>query len=54
MKMRLGEVLFGDTSRAYKKYVARRRRGVMTPAQFREWTIKARGFRERAHNKKIS
>jgi hypothetical protein len=36
-------------TRAYKKYVARRRSGTISPDEFKAWTVKARKLRDKAH-----
>jgi len=41
-------------TRAYKKYVARKRSGSISEKEFKDWTVKARRLRETAYKLKIS
>lgn len=41
-------------TRAYKKYVARKRSGTITPEEFKSWTVKARELREKAYSENTS
>lgn len=41
-------------TRAYKKYVARRRSGSVSTDEFKAWTIKARGLRDKAQEENVS
>lgn len=41
-------------TRAYKKYVARKRAGSISEKEFKAWTVKARRLRETAYKMKIS
>ncbi len=39
-------------TRAYKKYVARKRSGIISADEFKEWTVKARALRDKAYAEK--
>lgn len=41
-------------TRAYKKYVARKRSGSITPEEFKSWTVKAKELREKAYSENTS
>ena len=41
-------------TRAYKKYVARKRSGTITSAEFKDWTVKSRKLRDKAYKENIS
>lgn len=41
-------------TRAYKKYVARKRSGIISADEFKSWTVKARELRDRAYKENTS